>query len=218
MFPSLILRVYFVSDTDIFESLRMAPLVDLCVNGDLEGVQAALARGDDVNAGTEENNTGLMAALSEGHNSIVKVLLQQSSLDINRSNSHGFTAVHFACKNDNVANLRMLLGDPKLTSVNARNNFGWTPLMIAVCDGSVECVRELVRVEGVDLETMDPKGRSLEEMARWVECRVILGMVTIWLIGKTTFVPATSPYGLTFLKLWLTLVNSTLFTQQLLFD
>ena len=38
--------------------------------------------------------------------------------------------------------------------------------MVAVFKGSVGCVRELVRIEGMDLETRDDEGRSLEEMAR----------------------------------------------------
>ena len=37
--------------------------------------------------------------------------------------------------------------------------------MMAVCCGSVEVVRELVRVEGVDLETRDDEGESLEQVA-----------------------------------------------------
>ena len=62
--------------------------------------------------------------------------------------------------------LRLLLADPRLTSINARVGFGNTPLMWAVSDGSVECVRELVMVEGVDLETRDDDGMSLEQVAR----------------------------------------------------
>ena len=38
--------------------------------------------------------------------------------------------------------------------------------MEAVYWGRVECVRELVAVEGVQLETRDHKGMSLEEVAR----------------------------------------------------
>ena len=41
--------------------------------------------------------------------------------------------------------------------------------MEAVRGGRVDCVRELVRVEGVDLNTRDERGRRLEEGARWVK-------------------------------------------------
>ena len=155
----------------------MAPLVDLCFEGDLEGVKAALARGEDVNAETKVM-TGLMMAIWLGHNSIVKVLLEQPSLDINRSNGQGFTAVHFACHTGNVTGLRMLLGDPRLTSVNTRDPEGRTALMIAVLNDRVGCVRELMRVEGLDLETRG-NNMSLEKVARWVMCSAIYETVTI---------------------------------------
>ena len=148
----------------------MAPFLQLCSDGDLEEVRAALARGEDVNSRDKNKVTGLMGTLFKAHNTVVEVLLQHPSLDINRSDCRGFTAVHWACLADNVTSLRMLLGDPRLTSVNTRIHCGWTPLMVAVHKGSVECVRELVRVEGVDLGTRDGKGWGLEQEARYVKC------------------------------------------------
>ena len=69
----------------------------------------------------------------------------------------------------------MLLEDPRLTSVNTRNQPGETPLMTAVTEGSVKCVRELVRVKGIDLGTRNGDRRGLEEVARWVTRRVLFG-------------------------------------------
>ena len=153
----------------------MAPFWQLCDNGDLEAVRAAIARGEDVNAGDDQSVTGLMWALVMEHNSVVKVLLQQPSLDINSIASNGNTAIHWSCSCGNMTGLRMLLGDPRLSSVNTGCKSGFTPLMVAVLKGKVEFVRELMRVEGVDLETRDGEGRSPEELARWVKCSAILG-------------------------------------------
>ena len=70
------------------------------------------------------------------------------------------------CASRNVTGLRLLLADPRLTTyINARGGLGHTPLMRAMWLGSVECVRELVRLKGVDLETRDDEGMSLEEVA-----------------------------------------------------
>ena len=83
---------------------------------------------------------------------------------MNSSASNGDTALHWAYSN--VTGLRLLLADARLTtSINARGWSGQTPLMVAVWFGSVEVVRELVRVEGVDLETRDGRGWSLEQVA-----------------------------------------------------
>ena len=107
----------------------------------------------------------MMWALDRGHNSVVELLLSQPNLDVNSITSNGLTALHYASRN--VTGIRLLLAHPpRLTSVNARGYAGWTPLMSAVWWGSVEVVRELVRVEGVDLETRDDQGSSLEEVAR----------------------------------------------------
>ena len=116
---------------------------------------AAVARGENVNAGDQFSITGLMLALLRGHNHIVQFMVEEPSLHINSSDSDGDTDVHWAVNSDNVTGLRILLGSPRLTSVNKRNSKGWTPLMQAVRGGKVECARELVRVEGVDLETWD---------------------------------------------------------------
>ena len=48
--------------------------------------------------------------------------------------------------------------------------------MNAVWWNRVECVRELVAVEGVDLETRDSQGRGLEEVAR------VKGSLEAWLV------------------------------------
>ena len=153
----------------------MAPFWQLCDDGDLEGVRAAIARGEDVNGGDNQNMTGLMWALVMEHNSVVNVLLQQPSLDINRIASNGNTAIHWSCSCGNMTGLRMLLGDPRLTSVNAGSKGGFTPLMVAVLKDKAEFVRELMRVEGVDLEARDGEGRSPEDLARWVKCSAMLG-------------------------------------------
>ena len=150
----------------------MAPCWQLCAAGDLEGVRAAIARGEDVNGGDDQNVTGLMWAVCRGHYFVVEVLLQQPSLDMNSINGHGTTAVFYACLNNKVIGLRMLLGDPRLTSVNTRDPEGRTALMIAVLNDRVGCVRELVRVEGLDLETRG-NNMSLEKVARWVMCSAI---------------------------------------------
>ena len=137
----------------------------LCQAGRLEEVRDAIARGQDINSTGGANMTGLMFALARGHNSVVELLLCQPSLDMNLSDSDGHTALH--CAHSNVTGLRLLLADPRLTtSINARGWCGQTPLMTAMWNGSVEVVRELVRVEGVDLETRDDQGSNLEQVAR----------------------------------------------------
>ena len=58
-------------------------LVELCQNGDSEGVKAALKRGADVNSKGKYGWTGLIWAMVENHNSVVELLLKTPNIDVN---------------------------------------------------------------------------------------------------------------------------------------
>ena len=90
-----------------------------------------------------------MWALFGGRNSVAELLLSEPSLDVNYSDS----ALRMA--NRDVTGLRLLLADPRLASIIARCCRGRTPLVLAVFHGSVVVFWELVRVNGVEMETSD---------------------------------------------------------------
>ena len=60
----------------------MSPLWKLCEFGNLAEVREALASGEDVNSKDENNRTGLMLAVSGGHNNVVELLLDQPDVDL----------------------------------------------------------------------------------------------------------------------------------------
>ena len=67
----------------------------LCGIGDLFGVRAAIARGQDVNEASGRgfgNFTGLMRAVADSNNDIVKLLLEQPNVDLNSTTVNGQTA------------------------------------------------------------------------------------------------------------------------------
>ena len=138
----------------------------LCRVGNLDKVRRALARGEDVNSKDENNTTGLMLAVVHKRNSVVRLLLEQPTVDLNCILQHGTTALHFAVDGDNVEGVRMLLADPRLNTVNHKNMWGQTPVMFAMDCQKVNALRELVNHPSVDLDTRDGSGSSLEESAR----------------------------------------------------
>ena len=146
----------------------MAPLWQLCRDGKLDEVRRALARGEDVNSKNERNRTGLMLAVVHKRNSVVRLLLEQPTLDLNCIGQSGKTALHYAANGDNVEGVRMLLADPRLNTVNLKDKWGMTPVMVAMFWKKVNALRELVNHPSVDLDTRDASGSSLEEVARWV--------------------------------------------------
>ena len=147
----------------------MSSLGEICYRGELAEVREAIGRGEDVNEKRFADKTGLMWAVTKKHNSIVKLLLEQPTLDLNCTDStNGQTALHRAVCNDNVEGVKMLLADPRLNSHNHKDGNGWTPSMAAIVYEKVNPLRELVAHPSVDLDTMDMEGRSLEDWARWV--------------------------------------------------
>ncbi|XP_073445904.1 SMC5-SMC6 complex localization factor protein 1 [Dendrobates tinctorius] len=65
--------------------------------------------------------------------------------------TRGETAMHKACRSNNVKKLQVQLSIPG-NDINAKDNAGWTPLHEACNHGSAECVREILqRCPEVDL-------------------------------------------------------------------
>ena len=60
-------------------------LVELCKEGDLEGVKAALQRGADVNTKDEDGWTGLNWAVARNHNSVIALLLKTERNPVRQS-------------------------------------------------------------------------------------------------------------------------------------
>ena len=82
------------------------------------------------------------------------------------SNSNKCTALHFACGKGRVGMVRQLASHPRQCSLNSKDRLGRTAIMVAVFYGEAECVLALGRVAGVELDTRDGEGNSLEERAR----------------------------------------------------
>ena len=66
----------------IIRILTRNDLQQSCSQGSFFMVRAALARGEDVNGVSMGCQSGLMCAVMRGHNSIVRLLLEQPTLDL----------------------------------------------------------------------------------------------------------------------------------------
>ena len=148
--------------------LTRSSLGGMCYLGELANVREAIGRGEDVNDKTQ-HGTGLMLAVEKNHYSIVRLLLEQPTLDLNCTDGRtdrGWTALHIAASSDNVEGVQLLLADPRLNTHNHIGNDDWTPVMTAMYMENINTLRELVAHPSVDLDTRDTMGQSLEDSAR----------------------------------------------------
>ena len=139
---------------------KMPRLWHLCVDGKLDEVRSALARGEDVNSKNSIGTTALIIAVGRKHNSIVKLLLDQPAVDVNVKNNFGRTALHHAAWSNNAEGARMLLLHKDFNSANVTDNAGNTTLMIAVMKRNEEVLRELVDHQCVSLDVGHLEGNQ----------------------------------------------------------
>ena len=155
---------------------RMA-LFGLCESGDLQGVKAALKRGEDVNRIWQRGDCGsptcpdrqgcdfkalpLQAAIKGNHVGIVGLLLQQPRIDVNLQTSFGQTPLHTACMIGCTKIVKMLLSFPGIDP-HIRDEMGRIPMMYAYYRGHKDCLIEMVPVatedELVELMKIVPGG------------------------------------------------------------
>ena len=147
-------------------------------------VREAIGRGANVNYRSEadfsEGMSCLMAAVANGGEAVVRLLLAQPDIEVNARDEIGRTALHFAVAFSNKAILRMLLGFPGLDP-NVTNNNGRTAIMEAIVDFNrdqgnnkmrIDIMQQMANAPGVDLDAKDLCGRSLEEQVQALQDQV----------------------------------------------
>ena len=145
--------------TNIGRNMNAVHFMNACSHGKFDDVRSALAQGEDVNEKDFLGHTALMQAVLNGHNSIVRLLLDQPGVKVNERNNYGgancgFTALHLAVQYNNPEGARMLLLHPGMNSANSTtfNDHGDTAVMFALKLKRKEVLRELVRHESVNLD------------------------------------------------------------------
>jgi ankyrin repeat protein len=121
-------------------------LIAAAERGDLPSVQALIARGANVNAKDQKQDSAFLIASANGHTAVVKATLAAGA-DLNSTNRYGGTGLIPACHHGHLDTVRLLLTTK--IDVNHVNNLGWTALLEAVILGDggpthTEIVRELL--------------------------------------------------------------------------
>eukprot|EP00092_Neocalanus_flemingeri_P003912 GFUD01004212.1.p1 GENE.GFUD01004212.1~~GFUD01004212.1.p1 ORF type:complete len:389 (+),score=57.51 GFUD01004212.1:28-1194(+) len=142
-------------------------LVSACKSGDVSLALYFLESGyADINCTSDEGLTPLNAALSYKRTEVAISLLNIPGININKTDPHRRTPLYFACYNNFTEVIRQLGTHPGLTSVNTKDVYGRSPIMVAVEWGNVEAVKEMLKLSGVDLNTVNSERETLTDVAR----------------------------------------------------
>ena len=98
----------------------------------------------DINANLmNKGETALYLASTYGSKEIVRCLLEDSKIELNKAQNNGLTALYIATQDGHKKVVQLLLSDPR-TDVNKPSKDGTTPLMIAARQGHKEIVQLLL--------------------------------------------------------------------------
>ena len=131
-------------------------LIQFCEKGDLEGVKAALQRGEDVNSKDDFGWTGLMGG--RNHISVVALLLSTPNIDVNLKDNEGWSALHFAARWKNNETLKLLLNVPSI-DVNILDKNGWSAVHKAVDENNFEGLKLLLSHPSLTTLSLNMKGK-----------------------------------------------------------
>jgi ankyrin repeat protein len=142
------------------EEMDIEDFLDLINQGDIEGVQAALDAGFDVNTSRDSGYTPLMMACEADSLEMVTLFLDRGA-NVNAQDDNGFTALIYASNATDIVNELCLQG----ADVNMYDNSGRGALYYAAQRGNLEIVHKLF-IRGVNLDAKDNTGMtSLMEAA-----------------------------------------------------
>lgn len=141
------------------------PLHVACGKGHYEVVKILLSRGANINRatvvrGNQLSDTALFRAASNGHSTIVKLLLDHLA-EFDWPNKYGETPLHAACMSgDRETAVLLLERGARVDQYNVSDGLPWhTPLYLAVLKGHYELVKLLLDY-GADVNRPNRNGHS----------------------------------------------------------
>ena len=121
----------------------------------------------------------LSYAVWNSYNEIVKLLFDDSEIDVNDKGKASCAALYIATKKNNIECVKLLLTHPKI-DINAQNQFGKTPLYIATKKNNIECVKLLVNDPRINGSVGDFLGYTPYYYAKDPQVKELLAKNTSW--------------------------------------
>ena len=112
-----------------------------------------------VNARDQDGRTPLAVAAANGHDTMVKLLLERKDIEVDEKDNYGQTPLLFAAANGHETVVKLLL-ERKDIEVDEKDNYGQTPLSFAAKRGLKTVVKLLLERKDIDADAKDWYGRT----------------------------------------------------------
>jgi ankyrin repeat protein len=138
---------------------RMQGLLVAAYFGILEAVETLLQSSDNNDLKDSFGWTPLSLAAKNGHEAVVKMLLETGKVDVNSKDIRGQTPLSGAAKNGYLAVVKILLDTGKV-DVDSEDDISRTPLSWAAENGHLAVVKMLLETGIVDVDSEDDIGQT----------------------------------------------------------
>lgn len=159
---------------DLIDHDNFTPLIHSIIHGHLECVQLLLAKSARIDPVSDADHVPLNLACEHGSVPIVNLLLQHGAKIL--PDAEGLYPQHLVARSGQTSELLLLLKSFGADLDQIDKLYGWTPLVHAASEGSVECLQALLNV-GVDAGIVDEKDLPAMYYAAWeghLECMKLL--------------------------------------------
>lgn len=148
------------ANVDLQDDTCQNPFLFGCINGNVDLVRAMVDAGADITRLTRFGGNGLTPAAEKGHVGVVQYLLENTEIDVNLTNSLGWTALIEAiilgdggqAQQDIVRLLLVHGADPAMT-----DEWGKSPIDLARREGFAEIAQLLEQFSGDDQLSSQPR-------------------------------------------------------------
>lgn len=159
---------------DLIDHDNFTPLIHAIIHGHFECVNLLLEKSARIDPVSDADHVPLNLACEHGSVPIVELLLKHGAKIL--PDAEGLYPQHLVARSGQTSELLLLLKQFGADLDQIDKLYGWTPLVHAASEGSVECLQALLKV-GVDASIVDEKDLPAMYYAAWeghLECMKLL--------------------------------------------
>ncbi|KAG9256329.1 uncharacterized protein F5Z01DRAFT_680298 [Emericellopsis atlantica] len=149
---------------DMIDHDNFTPLIHAIIHGHLECVERLLIKSARLDPLTDADHVPLNLACEHGSVSVVRLLLKHGANIL--PDAEGLYPQHLVARSGQTSELLLLLQQFGADLDQVDKLYGWTPLVHAASEGSVDCLRALLEA-GVNPNVLDEKDLPAMYYAAW---------------------------------------------------